>query len=340
MSAGSESSANLSDNEIQETHGAPLTRGLIRGLQCGWCGCILSQGGARDEAQAERSRQRPGQLAHYHRLVPFGVTIFILTVTVVAVNVLLNPLLGSSHWYFGHCLWSLCLFINIMIHYAGATIQTPAVPGMPLGPVAKMSLDDCTLCRSCQAPKACRTHHCRVCRQCVPECCHHCIFLGQCVGAHNLRHFLLFLVFTIVGCCYIFLLAVVMLHQRWPIVLQWWHESPALFPSQWWRVAGLLSYQARMLWSAPPWLSLVTWDILAVLNSGIGLTALLLRQLRFVLSGRGYIDRMKGRPSWQKSSDACGSSMYQLRKAFAFEPALCWLRPAWKYPTAREKRDA
>ncbi|KAK9865296.1 hypothetical protein WJX84_004196 [Apatococcus fuscideae] len=293
MSAGSESSANLSDNEIQETHGAPLTRcwgcKALNTLseqqwsivKCGWCGCILSQGGARDEAQAERSRQRPGQLAHYHRLVPFGVTIFILTVTVVAVNVLLNPLLGSSHWYFGHCLWSLCLFINIMIHYAGATIQTPAVPGMPLGPVAKMSLDDCTLCRSCQAPKACRTHHCRVCRQCVPECCHHCIFLGQCVGAHNLRHFLLFLVFTIVGCCYIFLLAVVMLHQRWPIVLQW-----------------------------------------------------------FVLSGRGYIDRMKGRPSWQKSSDACGSSMYQLRKAFAFEPALCWLRPAWKYPTAREKRDA
>lgn len=37
---------------------------------------------------------------------------------------------------------------------------------------------------------------------------------GQCVGAHNLRHFLLFLVFTIVGCCYILLLAAVLLQQR------------------------------------------------------------------------------------------------------------------------------
>ena len=123
--------------------------------------------------------------------------------------------------------------------------------------------------------------------------------------------------------------------------MQWWqHESPALLPPHWWTVAGLLSYQARMLWSAPPWLSLATWDMLAVLNSGIGLTALLVRQLRFVLTGRGYIDRLQGRAPWQQPPEASGPSLHQLRKAFAFEPAVYWLRPAWKYPTAHTKRDA
>ena len=153
------------------------------------------------------------QLTSYHRFVPVGVTIFILTVTVVAVNVFLNPLLGSSQWYYGHCIWSLYLFANIMFHYAGGTLQVPGmssvtqllssfahplessiftldsrsvllpcmslrqeeaclhavsqqcrhadVQSMPQGQVPQMSLDGCTLCSSCQAPKPCRTHHCR-----------------------------------------------------------------------------------------------------------------------------------------------------------------------------------
>lgn len=80
--------------------------------------------------------------------------------------------------------------------------------------------------------------------------------------------------------------------------------------------------------------------MLAVLNSGIGLSALLVRQLKFVLSGRGYIDRMQGRLPWHKMHEAHQPWMYQLHKAFAFEPALYWLRPAWRYPVAHEKRDA
>lgn len=75
-------------------------------------------------ASAE-SLLRRSQLTSYHRFVPVGVILFILTVTVVAVNVFLNPLLGSSQWYYGHCIWSLYLFMNVMFHYAGATLQAP-----------------------------------------------------------------------------------------------------------------------------------------------------------------------------------------------------------------------
>ena len=43
---------------------------------------------------------------------------------------------------------------------------------------------------------------------------HHELLQAQCVGAHNLRHFLLFLLFTVVGCCYAFGLAVALLQFR------------------------------------------------------------------------------------------------------------------------------
>ncbi|KAK9863667.1 hypothetical protein WJX84_003210 [Apatococcus fuscideae] len=280
-------------------------------VKCGWCGCTISLNNPTFQASPTSSRRVRHSLNKYRYCIPAGASILILIITLLAVHFILNPLLGASPWHLV----------------------------MPVGFVPKSSLDDCSLCTACHVPKPPRTHHCRTCERCVPECCHHCIFLGQCVGAHNQRHFLLFLAFTITGCCYILYLAASLLRQRWPVVLQWWHhESPPMFPQQWWRATGLLTYQARMLWSAPGWLSAVTWEVLATLNSGLGLTALLVRQLRFVLSGHGYIDRMQAHAAWQASYETRVAGLYQLRRVFAFEPVICWLRPAWRYPSVRDKR--
>ena len=43
---------------------------------------------------------------------------------------------------------------------------------------------------------------CSRCRTCVVEMDHHCIFLNSCVGLNNMRHFLLLLVYLIIGCTY------------------------------------------------------------------------------------------------------------------------------------------
>ena len=110
-----------------------------------------------------------------------------------------------------------------------------------------------------------------------------------------------------------------------------------MFPDGWWKAVGLVTFQARLFWSAPFWLSAVTWDMLAVFNSGLGLAALLVRQLGFVFSGEGYIDRMK-REVGTPNQALHQSRMYELKKAFGFEPAILWLRPAWRYPYSNPKR--
>ncbi|VDM54521.1 unnamed protein product [Angiostrongylus costaricensis] len=40
-----------------------------------------------------------------------------------------------------------------------------------------------------------RTHHCSICKRCIMGMDHHCIWINQCVGSHNHRHFFLFILY-------------------------------------------------------------------------------------------------------------------------------------------------
>jgi hypothetical protein len=51
-------------------------------------------------------------------------------------------------------------------------------------------------CRTCQHIRPRRASHCRLCKVCVIDHDHHCLVLGCCVGARNLRWFVLYLVST------------------------------------------------------------------------------------------------------------------------------------------------
>jgi len=58
------------------------------------------------------------------------------------------------------------------------------------------SIQHWSYCAACDAPKDLRTHHCSTCGVCVPNMDHHCPFFGgSCVGKHNHRNFLLFLLY-------------------------------------------------------------------------------------------------------------------------------------------------
>jgi hypothetical protein len=63
---------------------------------------------------------------------------------------------------------------------------------------------------------------------------HHCIFLNNCVGQANLRHFLLFLCFLIAGCCYTLgLCGALMWQQRRAVAQEWarWgRHRPGIIP--------------------------------------------------------------------------------------------------------------
>ncbi len=55
-------------------------------------------------------------------------------------------------------------------------------------------------CKKCCTPKPDRTHHCSTCKRCVLKMDHHCPWLSTCLGLHNYKAFVLFLVYTSVYC--------------------------------------------------------------------------------------------------------------------------------------------
>ena len=54
-------------------------------------------------------------------------------------------------------------------------------------------------CDFCATVKPPRTHHCSQCNRCVVRMDHHCVWIGNCVGLHNMKPFLLFLLYAILA---------------------------------------------------------------------------------------------------------------------------------------------
>jgi len=91
------------------------------------------------------------------------------------------------------CLWS--FFIACTVKPGIITLQTQRY-------FAHRDYDDLlytpgAVCRTCQTIKVPRSKHCSLCNHCVACFDHHCVWLNQCVGEHNYRYFLLFLVVNI-----------------------------------------------------------------------------------------------------------------------------------------------
>ena len=57
-------------------------------------------------------------------------------------------------------------------------------------------------CRTCNIPKPARSKHCNLCNMCCEKFDHHCVWLNACVGLHNYKYFILFLVLHTMICIY------------------------------------------------------------------------------------------------------------------------------------------
>lgn len=51
-------------------------------------------------------------------------------------------------------------------------------------------------CSTCHLTKPARSKHCSVCKHCIAKHDHHCVWINNCVGLNNTRHFIAFLAAT------------------------------------------------------------------------------------------------------------------------------------------------
>ncbi|XP_060073018.1 palmitoyltransferase ZDHHC6-like [Ylistrum balloti] len=72
-------------------------------------------------------------------------------------------------------------------------------------------------CKSCKEVRPARCHHCSICKTCILARDHHCFFSGNCVGYKNLRHFFVFLFYSMYATVYAFIHASTYYYQElWP----------------------------------------------------------------------------------------------------------------------------
>ncbi|CAI7775611.1 unnamed protein product [Closterium sp. NIES-53] len=162
------------------------------------------------------------------------------------------------------------------------------------------SFDGWQLCRRCDPPRAKPpgAHHCSSCGTCVMDMDHHCPFIGNCVGRANQRHFLLFLLSTIISCIYVALMASATLYFLLPaldVTPHMPHNPPHDLTSF---VSTATKAFAAALWAARKQLPIrafiAFYLFIAALGTGISVSLLLYQQLDFILSGEGgYVDALK-----------------------------------------------
>ncbi|CAI5527153.1 unnamed protein product [Closterium sp. Naga37s-1] len=183
----------------------------------------------------------------------------------------------------------------------------------PAGPVTRVafgsadmptvsagSFDGWQLCRRCDPPRAKPpgAHHCSSCGTCVMDMDHHCPFIGNCVGRANQRHFLLFLLSTIISCIYVALMASATLYFLLPaldVTPHMPHNPPHDLTSF---VSTATKAFAAALWAARKQLAIrafiAFYLFIVALGTGISVSLLLYQQLDFILSGEGgYVDALK-----------------------------------------------
>ncbi|CAJ1961553.1 unnamed protein product [Cylindrotheca closterium] len=81
--------------------------------------------------------------------------------------------------------------------HAKTSITDPgSVPPSAVPTEAQRRADKLAMCSQCQTFKPPLSHHCRICNRCISKMDHHCPWMNNCVGAGNMKHFFLFLIYT------------------------------------------------------------------------------------------------------------------------------------------------
>mmetsp|Transcript_27321 Transcript_27321/g.63445 ORF Transcript_27321/g.63445 Transcript_27321/m.63445 type:complete len:260 (+) Transcript_27321:124-903(+) len=86
--------------------------------------------------------------------------------------------------------WSLPVLLlhhvacTVLVYRRWILVVTSAPEGA--GGLCQEVEEEGTECEKCGAVRDSRTHHCGVCRKCIPRMDHHCPYLNRCIGQNNL----------------------------------------------------------------------------------------------------------------------------------------------------------
>mmetsp|Transcript_29320 Transcript_29320/g.80537 ORF Transcript_29320/g.80537 Transcript_29320/m.80537 type:complete len:427 (+) Transcript_29320:146-1426(+) len=97
------------------------------------------------------------------------------------------------------------LFVTLALaSHAKTSLTDPGSVPMTAIPSERQRLtkDAHSMCGQCQTFKPPSSHHCRICNRCISRMDHHCPWMNNCVGAANLKHFCLFLIYTWTSAAY------------------------------------------------------------------------------------------------------------------------------------------
>eukprot|EP00934_Nitzschia_sp_Nitz4_P006372 Nitzschia sp. Nitz4//scaffold73_size107353//60799//62213//NITZ4_004322-RA/size107353-snap-gene-0.94-mRNA-1//1//CDS//3329557482//6362//frame0 len=101
---------------------------------------------------------------------------------------------GLPNWV--SFLYSLVCALAIASHVKTTLTDPGSVPPSAVPTEAQRRNDKLSMCSQCQTFKPPLSHHCRICNRCISRMDHHCPWMNNCVGAGNMKHFFLFLIYT------------------------------------------------------------------------------------------------------------------------------------------------
>jgi len=149
------------------------------------------------------------------RIPPFGVLVFILWVYQFWVTEVATIFLET--FSFGVSVPFLTWFHLCFVFLLWAFIASYRALPFPITEdmVARLPEGSVRFCKKCSGWKLPRTHHCSVCEKCIQRMDHHCIWVGNCVGSHNHKYFVLFLFYIVMTCGSAFVGYLVILQFGW-----------------------------------------------------------------------------------------------------------------------------